>query len=73
MAKHIQTICRQYPSNCLSVFDQFMGLVFKWLKAILSSLKLSHLLKYLLFMLNLSFITYKNKHKFNGSSEIGWL
>ena len=26
MAKHIQTIHWQQPTNCLSVFDQFVGL-----------------------------------------------
>ena len=29
MAKHIQTICRQQPTNCLSVFDHFVGLTLK--------------------------------------------
>ena len=29
MVKRTQTIRRQQPTNCLSVFDRFMGLVFK--------------------------------------------
>ena len=31
MVKKAQTICRQQPTNCLSVFDPFVGLVFKGL------------------------------------------
>ena len=31
MVKHTQTIHRQQPTNCLSVFNQFVGLVLKWL------------------------------------------
>ena len=31
MAKHIQTIRRQKPTNCLSVFDHFVGLTLKGL------------------------------------------
>ena len=31
MVKHIQTIRRQQPKNCLSVFDPFMGLLLKGL------------------------------------------
>ena len=29
MVKHTQTICRQKPTNCLSVFDHFVGLTLK--------------------------------------------
>ena len=29
MVKHTQTICRQQPTNCLSVFDHFVGLGLK--------------------------------------------
>ena len=29
--KHTQTICRLLPTNCLSVFDHFVGLVRKGL------------------------------------------
>ena len=29
MTKHTQTICRQQPTNCLSVFDHFVGLELK--------------------------------------------
>ena len=32
MVKHTQAICRQKPTNCLSVFDHFMGLALKGLK-----------------------------------------
>ena len=31
MVKHIQTIRRQKPTNCLSVFDHFVGLALKGL------------------------------------------
>ena len=31
MAKHTQTICRQQPTNCLSVFNHFVGLALKGL------------------------------------------
>ena len=31
MVKHTQTIRRQQPKNCLSVFDPFMGLLLKGL------------------------------------------
>ena len=32
MVKHTQTIARLLPTNCLSVFDHFVGLVLKGLK-----------------------------------------
>ena len=32
MVKHTQTVRRQQPRNCLSVFDHFVGLVLKRLK-----------------------------------------
>ena len=31
--KHNQTIRRQQLTNCLSVFDHFVGLVLKWLRS----------------------------------------
>ena len=31
MVKNIQTIRRMLRTNCLSVFDNFMGLALKWL------------------------------------------
>ena len=31
MVKHSQTICRQQPTNSLSVFNHFVGLTLKWL------------------------------------------
>ena len=31
MVKHTQTICRQQPTNCSSVFDNFVGLALKGL------------------------------------------
>ena len=34
MVKEAQTIRRQQSTNCLSVFDHFVGLVLKWLKKI---------------------------------------
>ena len=32
MVKHTQTIHRQKPTSCLSVFDHFVGLALKGLK-----------------------------------------
>ena len=32
MVKNTQTIRRQKPTNCLSVFDHFVGLALKWLR-----------------------------------------
>ena len=32
MVKHTQVIRRQQPSNCLSMFDHFVGLAFKGLR-----------------------------------------
>ena len=32
MLKHTQTIRRQKPTNCLSVFEHFLGLVLKGLR-----------------------------------------
>ena len=32
MVKHTQTIRRQQPTNCLSVFDHFVGLALKGLR-----------------------------------------
>ena len=34
MVKHIQTIRRFLPTNCLNVFDHFVGLTLKGLKAL---------------------------------------
>ena len=31
MVKHTQTILWLLPTNCLSVFDHFVGLAIKWL------------------------------------------
>ena len=33
MVKHTQLICRLLPTNCLSVFEHFVGLVFKGLNS----------------------------------------
>ena len=33
MVKHIQTICQQQPTICLSVFDYFAGLALKGLNS----------------------------------------
>ena len=35
MVKHTQIIRRQKPTNCLSVFDHFVGLALKGLKNML--------------------------------------
>ena len=37
MVKHFQTIHWQKPTNCLSVFDHFVGLRLKGLKAVLDN------------------------------------
>ena len=34
MVKHTQTICRLLGTNCLSVFDHFVGLAFKGLRKV---------------------------------------
>ena len=34
MVKHIQTIRRQQPTNCLNAFDRFVGLALKGLTAL---------------------------------------
>ena len=34
MVKHTHTICRLFPTNCLSVFDHCVGLVLKGLKTV---------------------------------------
>ena len=39
MVKHTQTICRKLPTNCLSVFDHFVGLALKGLKVSLIEMK----------------------------------
>ena len=36
MVKHTETIRRQKPTNCLSVFDHFVGLALKVLTGTLS-------------------------------------
>ena len=33
MVKHTETITRQQPTNCLSVFDHFVGLALKGLRS----------------------------------------
>ena len=35
MVKHTQTICREQPINCFSVFDHFVGLVLKVLRIVI--------------------------------------
>ena len=37
MVKHTQTIHRQKPTNCLSVFDHFVGLALKGLREYVNS------------------------------------
>ena len=37
MVKHTQAIRRQQPTNCLSVFDHFLGLALKGLTVLLNS------------------------------------
>ena len=38
MVKHLQAIRQLLPTNCLSVFDQFMGLVLEKLKMVMLKL-----------------------------------
>ena len=38
MVKHLQTICQLLPTNCLSVFNQFVGLVLEELKMVMLKL-----------------------------------
>ena len=44
MVKHTQTICRQKPANCLSVFDQFVGLLLKGLSKLFHLTQKIHLI-----------------------------
>ena len=39
VVKYAQTICRMLPTNCLSVFDHFMGLALKGFKLFPLSIK----------------------------------
>ena len=41
MVKHTQTICRLLPTNCLSVFDHFVGLALNELNCVLEILKMT--------------------------------
>ena len=41
MVKHTQIIRRQQSTNCLSVFDHFLGLVLKGLRPLARSKKIS--------------------------------
>ena len=43
MVKHTQTIRRLLPTNCLSVFDHFMGLALKGLR--IKALKIDYIVK----------------------------
>ena len=45
MVKHTQTVRRQQPTNRLIVFDHFVGLALKWLRADLMRTVRSILLK----------------------------
>ena len=40
MVKHTQTIRRQEPTNCLSVFDHFVGLALNGLRAAFGASKI---------------------------------
>ena len=44
MVRHTQTIRREQPTNCLSVFDHFVGLERKWLTPALKTLYYSIIL-----------------------------
>ena len=46
MVKHTQTIRRQQSTNCLSVFNHFVGLVLKELKLVSAYEKLHHINKF---------------------------
>ena len=39
MVKHTETTPRQQPENCLSMFDPFVGLALKGLKANLATIR----------------------------------
>ena len=49
MVKHTQTIRRQKPKNCLSVFDHFVGLGLKGLNKIWEY-KMSHMVEIIFFL-----------------------
>ena len=52
MVKHTQTIRRQEPTNCLNVFDHFVGLALKGLT--LQCFNLFHATGFILYPLNTS-------------------
>ena len=58
MVKHSQTICWQQTTNCLSVFDDFVGLVLK-------SLRLRNEIKTLEQRLSLSKVKKERANKVN--------
>ena len=66
MVKDTQTICRQKPTNCLSVFDRFMGLV---LKGLTSLLRLPDQLLQLLFRFLALFYQTESLLKLDRASE----
>ena len=60
MVKHTQTIHRQKPTNCLSMFDNFVGLPFKglnWYKTLMKSVFLSS--NYLKMSVNIEYEFWK--------------
>ena len=44
MVKHTQTVRRQQSTNCLSVFDHFVGLALKGLTNLILHYKLNYML-----------------------------
>ena len=48
MVKHLQAIRQLLPTNCLSVFDQFVGLVLEKLKMVMLKLAKKRLMMILM-------------------------
>ena len=84
MVKHTQTIRREKPTNCLSMFDNFVGLALKGLREkspilmtlveyMVSNCKLRHNSKCNLFLLrSLSMEAETAKHQLSNRDTFMW-
>ena len=69
IVKHIHTICRKHPTNCLSEFDHFVGLALKglsFLRVVPKAIANLIILQYLTFL----FFTKSTKEKYKYDSVI---
>ena len=72
MVKHPQTICSLFPTNCLSVFDHFVGLALKRLTSsnAQSSLHVKKII--VLFLRLLVCLRTPIKEKTRRAFSLGW-